>query len=521
MARFILSSWIRTLPFICIAFCTTSIFFFLPPSTLDLFVFNADFLYLPSLYKSIFEEQNPIRDWYLTPAPYFFPDFFIYSIIQSLAQNFRISIILTNASLITLISLLLYMLVRKISNAKFLQAFVWMGIAFLFVIWINALSGHYLLVQFIFTISNHAGNIINTLLCAILAVHIFQEKKLRIGYWILFFLILILSLVSDNLFFLTFVIPFTIIGILLLIRQFSKRSFLFFLWHATAVVAGMVLSNNLRFFAYHVNKVKTKWERMPESIDFFWDVCSFFARHYTPFVVILLFIIAYSIFILISRMFQIKRQKIQPPDLLLFFSFLAAFASLSMAVLGGYHWNLDTIRYYIVPVYVFVLIGSVHFFSLYVLRKSIRIALVLIILLYGSFMFFKSEQQSFIRIDRYTPSHINRIIHIADSLQLQNGITDYWAAKPVYMFSNGQHIMAAMYDQMFYPYHHISNIRWAWGPEFTFAYITDYAPVNKEIIDSITLQTIPVTTGSMFHVTKPFRLEKETKQPILVPIKEM
>jgi hypothetical protein len=36
---------------------------------------NSDALYLPTLFKDVFQHGGSIQDWYLTPAPYFLPDY--------------------------------------------------------------------------------------------------------------------------------------------------------------------------------------------------------------------------------------------------------------------------------------------------------------------------------------------------------------------------------------------------------------------------------------------------------------
>ena len=38
-------------------------------------LFNSDALYLPTLFSDIFQNNGRIKDWLLTPAPYFFPDY--------------------------------------------------------------------------------------------------------------------------------------------------------------------------------------------------------------------------------------------------------------------------------------------------------------------------------------------------------------------------------------------------------------------------------------------------------------
>ena len=53
--------------------------------------FNSDTLYLPSIYKDIFQEHNLLKDWQLNPSPNFFPDMLLYFIFMFFTNNFIIS----------------------------------------------------------------------------------------------------------------------------------------------------------------------------------------------------------------------------------------------------------------------------------------------------------------------------------------------------------------------------------------------------------------------------------------------
>jgi hypothetical protein len=39
---------------------------------------HVDALYLPTLFDDLLHQGGALSDWYLTPAPYFFPDFPLY-----------------------------------------------------------------------------------------------------------------------------------------------------------------------------------------------------------------------------------------------------------------------------------------------------------------------------------------------------------------------------------------------------------------------------------------------------------
>ncbi|HEX5342865.1 MAG TPA: hypothetical protein VFX55_10250, partial [Duganella sp.] len=49
-----------------------------------LMFFNSDAMYLPALYHDVVVRGNPFSQWYLTPAPYFFPDWPLYFAARTL-----------------------------------------------------------------------------------------------------------------------------------------------------------------------------------------------------------------------------------------------------------------------------------------------------------------------------------------------------------------------------------------------------------------------------------------------------
>lgn len=51
---------------------------YLAGSPIQANLFNADALYLPTLFSDLFSNGGSLKDWFLTPAPYFFPDYPIF-----------------------------------------------------------------------------------------------------------------------------------------------------------------------------------------------------------------------------------------------------------------------------------------------------------------------------------------------------------------------------------------------------------------------------------------------------------
>jgi hypothetical protein len=71
--------------------------------------------------------------------------------------------------------------------------------------------------------------------------------------------------------------------------------------------------------------------------------------------------------------------------------------------------------------------------------------------------------------------------------------------------------MAGMYDRMFYPYTHITSEEWINKPVFTFAVTTAASPIDRNILQSITLEKYSIGGEDTLWVTLPFTMEKGKK----------
>jgi len=87
-----------------------------------LLFFNTDGLYMPTLYKSLFIDKDPFSSWEFATAPFFFPNFFFFSLIQAVVRNYLVSAIVTSLIIFVLIILCFIKLSGYIIDAKNLAA---------------------------------------------------------------------------------------------------------------------------------------------------------------------------------------------------------------------------------------------------------------------------------------------------------------------------------------------------------------------------------------------------------------
>lgn len=82
------------------------------------FIFDSDDLYLPSLFKNIFAENGSIHEWYLTPAPYFFPDYLLFGVSYFFTQKIHYQMAMYTCLQIILLIFSLHFLFKKMLTTE-------------------------------------------------------------------------------------------------------------------------------------------------------------------------------------------------------------------------------------------------------------------------------------------------------------------------------------------------------------------------------------------------------------------
>ena len=167
---------------------------------------NSDALYLPVLFNDILVHGGKFSDWYLTPAPYFFPDFIIFFLAFLFGPGVFSQIIIFTLLQCALVCSLLYLILRKIDvpnpfiTANFIAtSFVWLAISvdqpFIFIL----LSAY------------HYGAFISTLLLVYGWLIYCQAQSLnsRLIAVASLSVIAFLSSLSDAIFFIQALMPFS------------------------------------------------------------------------------------------------------------------------------------------------------------------------------------------------------------------------------------------------------------------------------------------------------------------------
>ncbi|MCY1020578.1 hypothetical protein [Pyxidicoccus sp. MSG2] len=105
--------WLHAGAWVLLGVALAHVFFRFSDGTLDpMELFNSDELYLPALYRDLFELGGRWAGWRLTPAPYFFPDMPLYFALQALSGSLVYATLLYAAVQVALLVLSTQFLVR-------------------------------------------------------------------------------------------------------------------------------------------------------------------------------------------------------------------------------------------------------------------------------------------------------------------------------------------------------------------------------------------------------------------------
>lgn len=208
---------IKKIKLLCVLFSTllvlSSLIFFTlayyTHSTNLFYFFNSDSLYIPALYNDLFREGGSFWDWFLTPAPYFFPDMFLYA-IAAVFHNSHYDAIATFGTLQILSTLVLSFFIFK---NFFKNTFSLLLCALLSILIVPLVIQNLGAFKYLSFSAFHYGATLSALLCILISLWFLRLSSQKNNKAKKYFLLLMISIVagisisSDKLFLLIFCLP--------------------------------------------------------------------------------------------------------------------------------------------------------------------------------------------------------------------------------------------------------------------------------------------------------------------------
>ncbi|MFW5793517.1 MAG: hypothetical protein ACOCWC_04470 [Bacteroidota bacterium] len=468
------------------------IFFSLDDKQLYVY-FNSDTLYLPSIFKDVFIDRTGFQGWSLNAAPNFFPDMFFYFIFNGIFHDFKTAMIVFSTFQYATLLFLLNLVFKEISKNISWNYLALGNMIMILIFFVTSVSGDFSFTFYILSISYHIGPFIMTLICLFQLIKYLKTQKNKHLY--LLFVLGFLAVLSNRLFIVMFVFPSLSLVLLLSKKDLRKRILLFFVTAAAFTTLGIITFNLLKSSNY-IYIAGTDWKMFNFSniIQSFYIMASQHLRYvylmdFRGIIVILslisFFLMGYVGINYLHRLFIMKEKGYNWLKAFFVFYFIAFFLIvLFMPVINGSYVGVAILRYNI-HVFYFALFNYV-FLAYYFIRDNKKS---------GSFIFKYLVTVGMIIIISYTLYYplksINRIspstyfnyypdyIACADKIALENnlkyGVSEYWLAKKITMFSKQDLRVYTVYPNMKIWYH-VMNRNWYYkngkgkygNPEFRF-----------------------------------------------------
>lgn len=448
--------------------------------------FNSDALYLPTLFSDLISKNGNVADWFLTPAPYFFPDYPIFLLAYIIGSNPYSQIIIFSLMQTLLAFCVIWLLVRQLSKQK---ETVIAATIMITLIWLALHSEDPFV--FLLTSAFHYGVFLSSVACV--ALWLQQENlKRNQGEYTLFGLASVLAFLtalSDNLFIVQFVVPFvaTVTLIRFVEKKFALKKFLFLIPVSFFSVLGSASSS---FIVRHKVPFQADIgvEKLHDNLNNLYSIFLVIISN-TPIYGVLFFIylgvVTYSVFCIVYKLEG--RRVPRPLAWIAIFSFVSLCSTLVVVALIT---NIPITSRYFIPALSWPVIVVFVFLSHYLDRKLLIIAVVFSFLVtaslsLGSYALVKSNGLSY----RYYPNTVSCIDDVLEQYDAVNGIAQYWDAKYFQNFSR-LNLSIAQYFYNLEEMHWITSEKY-FREGYDFAIISDKA----DAIFKISSEALEHTNG--------------------------
>lgn len=429
------------------------------------YFFDSDALYLPTFFQDILHQHGHIKDWYLTPAPYFFPDDLLFLVAYFSAHTVHAQIIVYAILQIILLTILLYFFFNTFTldcAALTAIALLWLAInttqpftfllmsAFHYGTFLIEIASLALFLRFINSIDSRQQRRLSLMLCIL--------------SWI--------TTCSDALFFVQFIIPMFISYLITQhILQKKTQPMSLFLLPIVASIMGFL---SYPFIVGHPTRYSNRL-----SFSHFYDNLQHIQNilhgvfTITPITMVYIIVFYLSTFFACGFLIINKKKSAHQKPLIFLLLFIQISAWVSLVSMFFISQFTPTIRY-LIPAFSWPIIIGVGLFS-YGLKKYFHpVAIFCMIMLITSlsteaYTFYKKNGLS----AHYYPSDIACIDEaLSHTHTLHHGIAQYWDAKFIQMYSKHT-LIIAQYKKNLTEHRWITSSQF-YRPTYDFAIISTH-----------------------------------------------
>ena len=442
-------------------------------------IFNSDVTFLPSFYKDLVINGGAYSLWHLPAAPYLFPDVALYAIPFFITDHYYSAAVLffTLQSILIIYALFLiyHLFFNKLLSLKLIA--ISFALVFVFPTPVNEL-----LHVSVF----HTGEFVSSLFSIFFILKIIKFKEVNYSYFILLIMVSALTLVSDTLYLIHFILPaIATILILLILGNLNLKKALMLI--STLIISIFIAYLLYKLLIFHPNKPKIVLQLSNFSINFqkLIDMLSFSVEKYTTSSILI------GIIYLISLIFILFRNKLSKTNNFTIYSFLAFFlifmliTNISAAV---FLQNSIATRYmipaFLLPIFIAAIIINLN--TNIIINKSKNIIEILALCIIGFILYnsFHSFSDSTI-YKNYYPESVKCFDNFISETNTTAGASGYWLSKKYFILSKHNKVTIAQYFTNLSKYKWVTTENW-YKPKYDFILIDYSAPqvhqLNKNAV---------------------------------------
>ena len=440
--------------------------------------FNSDTLTLPSVYRSLFVDNFPLKGWHFNSSPNFFPDMFFYFIFMKLSgDNFILSSLLYGC----IQYLLILWLFKKIFYSLFPEASI------LYFLLLTILQSIFLLELFFFTkdftyvfymLSNsfHTSAFLMTLICVLLTFKYISNPALKSPLIILSLLIIISSL-GDKL----FIVLYSSVMILTCVFKFKtigkKPSLVLLILIVLSSAIGWEIYDLIAKsdYVYFCTPYKMfAFDNMISSFHILMEQCGTYMSELS-FKSFSMYLSLISFIGLCWLYFKIKKTENKLLSIYITFSIIFCLSAFWVVVINGSYTGWDSMRYNIYAFYIGIINTTVIFscFSITIKPKFKTIGKFFIYGFCFLILGIGMKEFSFDGLNKYLtyyPETVKELDTLADSNHLKIGVSNYWDARKTTLFSKKHLKVYSVFDNLALN-DLSSNENWYFNPNVQFDFI--------------------------------------------------
>jgi len=420
--------------FLLAMFITCAVIQFLAAGDIRALMLDTDALNIPTVVDNVIAHHGSLTDWYLSPAPYLFPDALIHSVIRPFASSTYMRLAVFAAVQIALLFLVLWWLAVRTLRQRPLAIAVAITGSLVFVALTRGGPFNQLM-----TAGFHYGAFLISIAVVVLAL-----STQRRSNWAVIAVLCFLTSLSDNIFIIQTAVPLAVT--LLLVALFDSELRLHRIISAGVVAVSSVLGSLMYgAFITHETRYPIQFtsEKFLSNAHAVRSIIRDFASSHELITAATILSTVIAIFYVIRLMKRIRRTT---PIAIV--SIFAAGSVVSTCVgLALATTNEMTIRYFI-PVFSWpVIIGGLVIFNTDMIREKVPVIVASVIALILFLDTSTLVDLNGIHRDYY-PSDIACIDRALPTGRDLHGIANYWDAKYIQSFSKRDLTVAQYWDNL-------------------------------------------------------------------------